>query len=93
MLKRNRIFCPTVLQKSPQRLVAGVLPHSAERAGLRLPAEPPEPPRKTDVRPAAELRQQAGRAQEPPGGSAAGEPQGGSEMTTPPGGLRRNIAV
>lgn len=60
--------------------MAGVLPHAAERAGLRLAAEPAEPPLQTDVRPAAELQQQTALAQEPPGGSAAGEPQ---EMTPP----------
>lgn len=72
-----------VPQKPPQRLVAGVLPHPAERAGLQLSAEPAEPPMQTDVRPAAELQQQTVHAQEPPGGSAAREPQGSSEMTAP----------
>lgn len=68
-------------QEPSQRLVAGVLPHSAERPGLRLSAEPPESPLQTVVGPAAELQQQTAHAQEPPGGAAAGEPQGISEMT------------
>lgn len=78
------LFPSSVAQKPPQRLVAGVLPHTAERTGLRLSAEPAEPPLQTDVRPAAELQQQAAHAEEPPGGAAAGEPQGSSQMTTPP---------
>lgn len=60
--------------------MAGDLPRPPERAGLRLAAEPPRPPEQADRRPAAGLRQQTARAQEPPGGPAAGEPQGGSEV-------------
>lgn len=73
------MFC--CLQTSPQRAVAGVLPHAAQRAGLRLAAQSGEPPLQAGVHPAAELRQQTGHAQEPPGGSAAGESQGGPAMT------------
>lgn len=61
--------------------MAGVLPHSAERAGLWLPAEPAEPPPQADVGPAGELQQQTADAQEPPAGSAAGEPQGSAQMS------------
>lgn len=81
----NRVLCLissiSAPQEPSQRLVAGVLPHSAERPALWLSAEPPESPLQTVVGPAAELQQQTAHAQEPPGGAAAGEPQGISEMT------------
>lgn len=76
-------------QEPPQRLVAGVLPHSAERAGLRLPAEPPEPPLQANIGPAAELQQQTAHSQEPPCGAVAGEQKGSSEMTATPESLRQ----
>ena len=71
-------------QKPPQRPLAGVFPHAAQRARLRLAAEPAEPPLQAGGRPAAQLQQQAAVAEEPPGGSAAGEPQGRTAMTFSP---------
>lgn len=68
-------------QEPPQRLVAGVLPHAAQRAGLQLPAEPGAPVLRTGVDAAAELQQPAAGAQEPADGAAAGAPQDGAQMT------------
>ena len=73
-----------VLQEPAQRPVAAALPHAAERAGLRLPAEPAAPPWRAGVRPAAELQQQTVESEEPPGGAVARGSQGSAEMTTAP---------
>lgn len=68
------------LQEPSQRLLAGVLPRSAEHSGLFLAAVSPESPWKIVVGPAAELLQQTEHAEESSGGPAAGEPQGGSPV-------------
>lgn len=69
------------MQETPQRPLAGLLPHAAQRAGLQLAAEPAEPPLQDGVRPAGQLQQQDAGSEEQPGGEAAGEPQSSTEMT------------
>ncbi len=52
--------------------MAGLLPHAAERAGLRLSAVSAQPPCATRRRPAAELRQQAAQSEKQTGGADPG---------------------